>query len=156
MKRVFAIFVFIIIMISYHNIIFASYNNEEIEIQIMEETQRIFEERTRIWNCFLTGHYSSTEPIEEDLRLIIGNPLLKEDLDTFSQMLNNPSSYEKINDILVKDINLIKVNSKILIFEATILWELQYYEEQYKEEIKYKIQLDQFGNKWMLVAYDLV
>lgn len=65
MKRVIIIIIFIITIITCHNFIFASYNNKTTEQELYRQVEQVFCERTKIWNNFLIGQYTSLSQLEK-------------------------------------------------------------------------------------------
>lgn len=155
MRRVAIIFVFIVAIISYHNVIFASYNSEVIEEELHQQVEQIFQKRSRIWNQFLIGQYTSVAQLEEELKIIVTNPLFKSDVKMFEQMLSSPTSYEGICDVSIQNIDTIKNNSKKAKLEVVILWEIEGYENNYNEEIKYIVEMEKYRENWLLSNYEV-
>jgi len=155
MKRVSIIFLFVITIISYQNVIFASYNSEALEEELHKQVQMIFEERSRIWNQFLMGQYLSIYEMKEDLKEVVADPLLKSDMYMFEHMLNNPTSYEAISNVTVKNIHIVKNSSNKVKVETIILWDVSGYEKEYTEEVKYIVEMVKNKDNWLLSNYDI-
>jgi len=155
MKRVSIIFLFVITIISYQNVIFASYNSEALEEELHKQVQMVFKERSRIWNQFLMGQYLSIYEMKEDLKEVVADPLLKSDMDMFEHMLNNPTSYEAISNVTVKNIYIVKNSSNKVKVETIILWDVSGYEKEYTEEVKYIVEMVKSKDNWLLSNYDI-
>ncbi len=155
MKKFFAIFLSILIIFSYQSVIFASYNNETFEEELHQQVDLVFKQRSRIWNQFLIGQYSSIDEINKDLKEFITDPLLKSDMKMFKEIINNPASYEEISDVSVKSIYPIKNSLNKIEFEATLLWKVSGYQNKYTEEIKYIVKMEKIKNKWLLSDYEV-
>ncbi|NMA03790.1 MAG: hypothetical protein GX925_03685 [Clostridiales bacterium] len=154
MKKVFIIFTFIIV-IACHNFIFASYNGKTTEQELYKQVKRIFCERARIWNNYLIGQYTSLAQLEEELETVVTNPLFRADMEMFEQMLSVPTSYEDISGVSVQDVHVIKNNFRGAVLEASILWEIEGYENNYKEEIEYIVEMKKDGENWLLSDYKI-
>ena len=155
MKRVSIIFLFILTIISYQNVIFASYNSEALVEELHQEVERVFKERSKIWNQLLMGQYVSIDEIEEDLNEFIVGPLLKLDIEMFEHMLNNPTSYEGISNVSVKSIYVVKNSLNRVKLECIMLWDISGYENEYTEEIKYIVEMENIKDRWMLSNYQI-
>lgn len=156
MKRIFIISILIIGIITWHNFIFASYSNETFEQELFEQVKQVFYQRTRIWNNLLAGQYTTLLQVEEELGDIITNPLLELDMKLFRQILDSPTSYEGISSISIKDICIIKNSFKRVDLEIVVLWEIEGYENNYNEEIKYSAQMEKIKEKWLLSDYKII
>ncbi|ABW18739.1 hypothetical protein [Alkaliphilus oremlandii] len=155
MKRVFMIFLFIIMIVSYENVIFASYNEEVFEEDLYHQVDGIFKERIRIWNNFLTGQYISTDKIEEDLKNFISYPLIEEEIEMYEKMVAEPTSFEMISKVYIKDIDVIQNKLNTVQLEATVLWDVLGYLDNYTEELNYWIELKRVNDRWMLSDYKI-
>lgn len=155
MKKVSIIFLFIITIISYQNVIFASYNSEAFEEELHQQVGQVFKERSRIWNQFLMGQYVSISEMKEDLDKFITDPLLKSDVEMFDQMLNNPTSYEEISNVIIKSIYIVKSSSNKVQLEAKAVWNVSGYENEYMEEIKYIVEMEKVNDNWLLSDYEV-
>jgi len=155
MKRVSIIFLFVITIISYQNVIFASYNSEALEEELHEQVQWVFNERSKMWNQFLMGDYLSIYEMKEDLKEVVADPLLKKDMEMFEYMLNEPTSYEEISNVTVESIYIVKNNLNKAKLEVIILWDVSEYENEYTEEVKYIVEMVKIKDKWLLSKYDI-
>lgn len=155
MKRLSIIFLFILTIISYQNVIFASYNSEALVEELHQEVDRVFKERSKIWNQLLMGQYVSIDEIEKDLNEFIVNPLLKLDIEMFEEVLNNPTSYEGISNVTVKSIYVVKNSLNRVKLECIMLWDISGYENEYTEEIKYIVEMENIKDRWMLSNYQI-
>ncbi len=152
MKKIIVIFIFIVVIVC-HNFIFAFYSGKTTEQELCKQLERIFCERTRIWNNLLTGQYISLFQLEEELKVIVTDPLFKEDMKMFKQMLSAPTSYEGISNVSIKNIHMIKNGFEKAVLEVLILWEIEGYENNYNEEIKYVVEIKREGENWLLSDY---
>ncbi len=155
MKRVFVIFLFIVTMISYQNVIFASYSNDTFKEELHKEVETLFKERIRVWNQFLIGEYLSIYEIEKELKEFTVYPLLKDDMEMYKEMIFEPRSFEMISKVKVKDISIIKNSSNKVKLEARVLWDVSGYVNDYSEEILYSVELEKVKDKWMLSNYKI-
>ncbi len=155
MKRVIIIIIFIITIITCHNFIFASYNNKTTEQELYRQVEQVFCERTKIWNNFLIGQYTSLSQLEKELEEIVTNPLFKSDMKMFKQMLSIPTSHEGISSISIQDISTIKSSFEKAVLEVLILWEIEGYEDNYNEEIKYIVEMKRDRGNWLLSDYKI-
>lgn len=154
MRKVFVIFIFII-AIACHNFIFASYNGRTTEQELHKQVERIFCERARIWNNYLIGQYTSLARLGDELETIVTDPLFGSDMEMFKQMLSAPTSYEGISGASVQSVRTIKNSFGKAVLEAEILWEIEGYENDYKEEIEYIVEMKKYGENWLLCDYKI-
>ncbi len=152
MRKVIIIFIFIT-AITCHNFIFASYNGKTARHELCGQVEEIFYERARIWNDFLTGQYTSLSQLEEELKVIVTDPLLGEDMKMFEQMLSTPTSYENISSVSVQNVHTVKSNFEKAILEVLILWRIEGYENSYNEEVRYTVEMKKCGENWLLGDY---
>lgn len=155
MKKASIAFLFIIILISYKNVIFASYNSEVFGEELHHHVERVFKERSEIWNKILMGQYIHINEIEEDLNKIIVSPLLEFDVEIFEQILNNPTSYEAISDVTIKNIYIVKSGFNQVELKTTIIWDVIGYDNEYTEEVKYIVKMEKIKDNWFLSNYEI-
>lgn len=155
MKKVIVILIFIIAIITCHNFIFASYNSKTIEQELYKQVEQVFYERTKIWNNFLIGQYTSLSQLEKELEVIVTNPLFKSDMKMFKQMSSVPTSYEGISNVSIQSIHTIKNSFEKAVLEVLILWEIEGYENNYNEEIKYIVEMKKDRENWLLSDYKI-
>jgi len=157
MRRVSIVFLFIMItiIISYQNVIFAAYSSEALEEELHQQIEQTFKERSRIWNQFLMGQYSSIDEVKKDLKKSIANPLLKSDIEMFEQMLNNPTSYEGISKVTLKNISIVNNSLNEVELKIILLWDVMGYENEYSEEIEYKVKMKKRKDGWLLSSYEI-
>ncbi|SDK22212.1 hypothetical protein [Natronincola ferrireducens] len=156
MKKILATFFVLLLLIGHENIIFASYKNEEVFDEEMEHyLQEIFDTRIDIWNGFMRGEYVSIEAVIEDLQEHIMEPLLTTDVEIYTDLLQNPASYEMIEQVKIITCKEIKKYGNKREYNVKVLWTIQDYEEILYEEIEYRMELRWVKNKWMLSDYQL-
>jgi len=157
MKRIIVLSFVIILLVGNRNIIFASYNNmDEIsEAEIKVSLQEIFNKRIEVWNAFMIGENLSLVNIKEDLKIYIAEPLLTIDLNIYEDMMNNPTSYEVINDVKILNCQLISRNEKNRSYLVSIAWELEDLGEIIHEELEYKVEVVKIKDNWLLKNYEL-
>lgn len=157
MKRIIVLSFVIILLVGNRNIIFASYNNrDEIsEAEIKVSLQEIFNKRIEVWNAFMIGENLSLVNIKEDLKIYIAEPLLTIDLNTYEDMMDNPTSYEVINDVKILNCQLISRNEKNRGYLVSIAWELEDFGEIIHEELEYKVEVVKIKDNWLLKNYEL-
>lgn len=156
MRKFTIVLAFIITIITCHNFIFASYSNDTLETELYMRVEESFYQRTKIWNKLLAGQYTSSPQLEEDLKKVITEPLFGLDMKMFKEILANPTSYEGICNVLVKDIYIVKNSFKKTVLEVLILWEIEGYENNYNEEIKYIVEMKREKNGWLLSNYEII
>lgn len=157
MKRIIVLSFVIILLVGNRNIIFASYNNrDEIsEGEIKVSLQEIFNKRVEVWNAFMIGENLSLINIKEDLKTYIAEPLLTIDLNIYKDMMDNPTSYELINDVKILNCQLISRNEKNRSYLVNIAWELEDFGEIIHEELEYKVEVVKIKDNWLLKNYEL-
>lgn len=156
MKKIVIILLFIAIVFSYQNTIFASFKDASDNEDVTNEIEWIFKERAKIWNEFLSGKYSTILEIEEELKHILIDPLLRFDIEMFEQLRLNPSSYEGISNVSVVNISKIKNNSKNIEAQVTLTWEIEGFDKDYSEDIKYFIHMEKVRDRWLLKNYEVI
>ena len=154
MKKAIIIFTFII-AITCHNFIFASYNAKTSEHELYKQVEWVFCERAKIWNNFLTGQYTSLSQLEEELKVIVTDPLFKEDMKMFKQMVSVPTSYEGISNVSVRDVHTVRNSFEKAVLDVLILWNVEGYENNYDEEIEYIVEMKKCGSNWLLSDYKI-
>ena len=155
MKKVIVIFIFITVILTCHNFIFAHYNGRITEQELYKRVEQIFYKRSNIWNNFLIGRYTSLSQLEKELREIVTDPLFKSDMKMFKQMLSIPTSYEGISDVSILDIHAVKNSFERAVLEVLILWEIEGYENNYNEEIEYIVEMKRDRGNWLLSDYKI-
>lgn len=155
MKKVLVIFLFLFIIISYQNIIFASYNNEALEEKTQPHVQQAFKGRSKVWNQFLNGEYRSVDEIKGELETFIADPLLKSDVKMFGKMMKDPMSFEQISSVFIKDISIIKNNKDVVILDTVVIWTVLDYSETYEEKLRYTVEMKKNKDKWFLSDYEI-
>lgn len=73
----------------------------------------------------------------------------------FKQMLSIPTSHEGISSISIQDISTIKSSFEKAVLEVLILWEIEGYEDNYNEEIKYIVEMKRDRGNWLLSDYKI-
>ncbi|NLM03822.1 MAG: hypothetical protein GX214_02255 [Clostridiales bacterium] len=155
MKRIILLFFIIILIIGSKNFTFASYRSNRTSDDIQNYLQEIFDYRIIIWNDFITDQDRSIKDIESNLKKFIAEPLLTIDLDNFKHIMENPTSYELIQNVYINNCKLQynRMGSKIYI--VNIGWDLVKDTEIIYEEYDYIVELIQIENKWLLKNYEL-
>lgn len=155
MKKVLVIFLFLFIIISYQNVIFASYNNEAFEEKIQPHVQQAFKGRSKVWNQFLDGEYKSVDEIEVELETFVADPLLKSDIKMFEKMIKDPMSFEQISSVYIKDITIIKNSKDVVTLDTVVIWTVLDYLETYEEKVRYTVEMKKNKDKWFLSNYEI-
>ena len=152
MRKVIVFFIFIV-AVTCHSLIFASYDGKTSGHELCGQVERGFCERARIWNNFLMGQYTSLSELEEELKTTVTDPLLREDMKMFEQMLSIPTSYESISGVSVQNFHTVKSGFEKAVLEVSILWDIEGYENNYNEEVKYTVEMKKCGGNWLLSDY---
>ncbi|AOY76650.1 hypothetical protein [Clostridium formicaceticum] len=156
MKKIVVLFFLVVLLIGHENFIFASYKNEEVsEEEIQQQLQKIFDKRIDVWNAFMVGQYSSLESIQGDLEDYTAEPLLSIDMNTYEGIMSSPSSYEIIKEVNMIDCKAIKTNNIKGTYLVKILWGIQSYEGFSYEEVEYIVEMVNIKNRWLLSDYQL-
>ncbi|MBM7614839.1 hypothetical protein [Alkaliphilus hydrothermalis] len=161
MKRMLVFFLLLILFSSHFQSIFAAFQEEEPHIDtLLPRVQEIFEVRTEVWNKILedSGKRSLTK-IQEELVQYVEGPLLREDMRTFKQMLENPTSYEKIKNFRIDECSPLELEKGIMKLHMNIVWELESYEDygiSDKTSVNYVVELSENNGKWFLWNYRVV
>jgi len=93
--------------------------------------------------------------VKKDLKKSIANPLLKSDIEMFEQMLNNPTSYEGISKVTLKNISIVNNSLNEVELKIILLWDVMGYENEYSEEIEYKVKMKKRKDGWLLSSYEI-
>ncbi|MCC5912140.1 MAG: hypothetical protein JJT76_17110 [Clostridiaceae bacterium] len=156
MKKIVVLFFLMLLILGHETITFASYKNDNVlEKELTYQLQETFEKRIEVWNGFLMGGYDSLQGIQIALEGVVGEPLLTIDIETFKEMLDNPTSYEGIEKVDISNCKVIYANNKEAHLTADILWILEGYGGKDMEEITYNLEMKKMDNKWLLTNYEV-
>lgn len=155
------VFFLMIILFSFHyQTIFAYFIEEEQPIEDMvPRIQEIFEVRTEMWNTFLDSTDNNGLTIRETQKKLQGyveDPLLKEDLKIYQQILIEPTSYEKINSLRIDEYHLLEGTNKRKKIQLTITWDLEGYDGISSETVNYILEMKKSKDIWLLRDYRVV
>ena len=155
MKKIVTAFLLIILLSTQYPIIFASLQEQEAEIDIQERLLEIFESRADVWNDFLVYHYETSEDLIERLEGHSTEPLISKDKLLFDQLIENPSSYERINQLHFDNLKVVKSKQNEIILKGDIVWEIGDHQRSYFEKATYKISLKRTKDEWYLSDYNI-
>ncbi|ABR49282.1 hypothetical protein Amet_3143 [Alkaliphilus metalliredigens QYMF] len=156
MKKGIIFFLLIILLFvnDYEIFAFLDPNGGAIE-NIQEEFEFVFQKRTEIWNGIIHGQYGTKQEFERDLKNLMVDPLLTMDLNIFEQILREPTSYEAIRYMEIKEFTVTQLKAHNMVGEVTIFWEVESYEDVYVEEVTYEIQMRRKNQQWYLADYEI-
>ena len=115
--------------------------------------ESIFQTRSDIWNSFVLGGYESMELLESELKQNTIEPLLKSDLEIYSYIRYNPTSYELIEDVKVESLEITNVQKEKIKANVELRWTVQDIMQTYTENVRYTVYLEKINNNWMLSNY---
>ena len=133
---------------------FNTYSEVTVDHYSLEShIESIFQTRSDIWNSFVLGGYESMELLESDLKQNTIEPLLKSDLEIYSYIRYNPTSYELIEDVKVESLEITNVQKEKIKANVELRWTVQDIMQTYTENVRYTVYLEKINNNWMLSNY---
>lgn len=156
MKKVVTAFLLIILFSTQYPVIFASLQDQGVELDIENRLIEIFEKRAAVWNDFLEKNFDSSEALLEEMVNYSAEPMISNDISLFNQLIENPSSYERINSLQFDKLRILRSNDNELILKGDIIWEIGDLNTNYLERASYTISLKRAKEKWMLSDYNII
>jgi|GEM_PF-6108469 len=153
MKKIITGFLLIILLSTQYPIIFASLQEQEAELDIKVRILEIFENRANVWNDFLLYDYESSEDLISRLEGYSTEPMISKDKLLFDQLIESPSSYERINKLNFHSLRVLRSKKDEVILKGDIVWEIGDPNNSYIEKATYKISLKRTDDKWYLSDY---
>lgn len=135
--------------------IFATHQEVNPSIdEILPRIQEIFEVRTDIWNNLLDESADKNlTKVQLKLRDYVEDPLLREDLKTFQEMIENPTSFEKVLSFRIDECSILETFNGITKVLLNIYWELEGYDGISNESVNYFVELTKENQKWYIRDY---
>ena len=129
-------------------------NDKEVEYkkEIKDILYYLMEERTKIMQDVIYGKISLEEG-QRFLSDIIGDPLLKTDMDYLNQVLEYPTDVEEVLSMKIGTIEYLTKRDSILNFCAEVIWEISDNEEIIESKIFYNFELSMLNKDYKLINY---
>ncbi len=156
MKKIVTAFLLIILLSTQYPIIFAALQEQEIDNEIQQRLLEIFDKRAEVWNDFLLYNYEDEKELIKRLENTSTEPLISDDRQLFTELLDQPSSYEMIEGLQFEGIRKVKGDGDELTLKADIIWQIAGYSGSYIERASYTISLKCIEDKWLLSNYSII
>ncbi len=116
--------------------------------------EELLVKRAEAWNNIFIDEYSYSN-FYSDMNNIAAGELLKEDLDTFIYLKQNPTSFERVISLKLNEKEIKREKDRAFI-TGKVIWELE--EESGVEIIEndYNIELEKHNQNWYITKFEPV
>jgi len=129
--------------------------DEKETIEIKKDINDLLNIRANLWNK-LFSEETKLEEVSQELEKIVAKPLLTYDIEAFEQIKNEYTSMEKILNVDVLKVENIKLDEKKLSVDIEVEWLMEGFERNYKEKLKYRMNLIKSDDKWKISDYKVI
>lgn len=159
MKKIVVLILLLGLFAAHHHNIFAALHEHDkslYEEEVKDRFEEIFLQRAKLFNSLLTENELKPMEIKVELEKLETDPLLSEDVEIFTHIMEEPTCYELINGFNIQEFKVVGLKNSIVMIEVVLLWELMGLNEISFEEITYHVEMIKKQDEWLLMDYRLV
>jgi len=123
-------------------------------VDLSYKCEELLAKRAEAWNNILVDSYSYSE-FYNDMNAIAAGELLKEDLETFIYLRQNPTSMERVLSVKFNDKEIKREKNRAFI-TGKVIWELEGHFGVEIIENDYNIELERYKRNWYIIKFEPV
>lgn len=116
--------------------------------------EELLVKRAEAWNNIFIDEYSYSN-FYSDMNNIAAGELLKEDLDTFIYLKQNPTSFERVISLKLNEKEIKREKDRAFI-TGKVIWELEGESGVEIIENDYNIELEKHNQNWYITKFEPV